>query len=308
MQIFVRVAEARSFSKAAQRLELSKSVISKHIAELEKSLGVRLLNRTTRSISLTEIGQEFYERCADVMAAAQDAERVALHLQAEPRGVLKVATPVTFGMLHVAAALPELLKMFPELHIDLTLTNRVVNLVEEGFDVSILIEQQPHAGAVARPICSIQRFICASPLYLDTYGVPVQPEDVKQHQCILFTGVGAPRKWRVTGPDGEVAISVDGRLCINNFNAIRTAALTGSGIALLPHHVIEEDLRLGSLIPLLPAYRPVPSTMCAVYPANRHVSPKVRAFIDFMVRRFGPSEQVIGEEREGQRLVYSASL
>jgi len=290
METFARVAEAKSFSAAAQRLNVSKSVVSKHITQLEQRLGVRLINRTTRSLSLTDIGEQFYARCAEIVAAAEEAERQAMHLQAAPRGVLKITAPVSFGMRHLAPALTQFLKVYPELHVDLSLTNRVVNLVEEGFDMSLLIEQQPTPNIVARPITTIHRYICASPAYLAEHGTPNTPEALKQHECILFTGTAHPRKWPVTGPNGQITISVNGRLCINNFNAIQAATLAGAGVALLPDHIAGEDLAAGRLVALLPEYSPSCSVLTAIYPANKHVASKVRVLIDFLVQRFGDRE------------------
>src|SRR5581483_9927841 len=284
------VAEARSFSAAARRLGLSKSVVSKHVTQLEQRLGARLLNRTTRSLSLTEVGEQFYRRCSEIVSAAEEAERQAMHLQAQPCGILKLAAPVSFGSHHVAPALTQFLKIHPQLHVDLTLTNRVVNLVEEGFDMSLLIEQQPSPGVVARPITTLRRHLCASPEYLAQRGEPESPADLKQHECILFTGRPSPRRWRLVGPSGEVTAAVDGRLCSNNFTAIRAAALGGLGIALLPHHVAADDLAAGTLLPVLREYRPPGGVLTAVYPANKHVPSKVRVFIDFIVQRFGDGE------------------
>jgi DNA-binding transcriptional LysR family regulator len=286
MEIFARVAETRSFSAAARRLGVSKSVVSKHISRLEQNLGVRLLNRTTRSLSLTEIGEQFYRRCAEIVAAAEDAERQAMHLQAQPRGVLKIAAPTSFGMLHVAPALTDLLRRCPELHVDLTLTNRVVNLVEEGFDMSLLIEPPPNTGVVARPIARLPRCVCASPDYIADRGAPESPEALANHQCILFTGTPSPRRWVLNGSGRDLMIGVDGRVCINNLNAIRLAALAGAGIAMLPLHLVHGDLVRGQLVALLPDHPPAAATLYAMYPANRHVSAKVRAFIDFAVERF----------------------
>jgi DNA-binding transcriptional LysR family regulator len=287
MAIFARVAEAKSFSEAARRLKISKSVVSKHVTDLERSMGVRLLNRTTRSVSLTEIGQEFYQRCAEIVAAAEEAERVAMNEQSEVRGTLKVTASVSFGVLQLAPALPDLRERHPHLSIELTLTSRVVSLVEEGYDCSVLIEREPTPGVVARRIGPAERCICASPGYLEKRGVPRSLEELNDHECILFTGVGSPRKWCFRGPGGEVGVRVNGKLSINNYNAIRAAAVRNAGIALLPAHVAAAELRAGRLVPILPDYTPVPSTICVVYPANRHVASKVRAFVDVMVQRFG---------------------
>ena len=287
MEVFARVAEAKSFSEAARRLQISKSVVSKHVTRLERRLGVRLLNRTTRSVALTEPGQQFYHRCAEIVAAAEDAERAAMDEQAQVRGTLKVTVPVSFGMLHVALALPDLRRRYPDLCVDLTLTNRVVSLVEEGYDCSVLIDHEPSLGVVARPIGRSDRCICASPAYLAQHGTPDSLEALKDHECILFTGVPSLRKWRLMGPDGEVWANVDGKLSMNNFNAIRAAAVRHGGIALIPEHVAAVDLREGRLVAILRDYTPAPATIYVTFPGNRHVAPKVRVFVDFLIERFG---------------------
>lgn len=286
MQIFVRVVEAKSFSAAARRMKLSKSVVSKHVSRLERSMGVRLLNRTTRSISLTEIGRAFYERCAEVIAAAEQAELTATRFQSEPRGTLLVAAPVSFGMLHLASALPGLLASCPELGVELTLTNRQVNVIEEGFDAAIVVATDLQPGLVARRIATVARHLCASPDYLARRGTPATPASLRDHDCLVFTAPTWEKRWGLRTAEGEVYVPVEGRLGINNLNALRHAAIAGAGIALLPAYLVADDLARGTLVAVMPHAPPIPSTLHVVFPPSRHLSPKVRAFVDFLVEQF----------------------
>jgi DNA-binding transcriptional LysR family regulator len=289
MEIFARVVEAKSFSAAARRLHLSKSVVSKHVTRLERSMGVRLLNRTTRCVSLTEIGREFYERCAEILAAAEQAELSATRLQSEPRGTLRISAPVTFGHHRLAPLLPDLLATCPALSVDLTLTNREIHVVEEGFDVALVIAHDLPPGMVARRITDLPRVICAAPAYVAERGMPQHVDDLRRHECLVCTGNGQDARWRLRGPDGEVAVPVRGRFAADALAALHVAALRGVGIALLPAFLADGDLRDGTLVPVLPTFVPVAGTLHALYPPTRHVSPKVRAFVDFLVARFGAS-------------------
>lgn len=289
MEIFTHVVEARSFSGAARRLGLSKSVVSKHITQVERSLGVRLLNRTTRSISLTETGAVFYEHCARMIAAAEEAEASAASLNSEPRGMLKVQVPVTFGVLHIAPALKDLLAKCPELSIDMKFSEENPNLVEDGCDAAIVIVKEPSPRLVARKLAPNRRCVCATADYFRRHGVPQTPGDLAQHNCIIYSLSGSEREWSFLGPEGEMWVEVHGILRCNNENAIRQAALAGVGLALLPSYIIGQDLQRGTLAAVLPDFAASDSAVYAVYASNRHVAAKVRAFVDFLVERFSPT-------------------
>lgn len=289
MQIFARVVEAKSFSGAARRLNVSKSVVSKHVTQIERSLGVRLLNRTTRSISLTEVGAAFYERCSRVVAAAEEAEAVAAHLHSEPRGTLKINAPVAFGVRYIVPILSELLAASPELRIDMTLSDRPVDLADEGYDAAMTIEKEPNPGLVARRLAPILTSICAAPDYLRLHGTPATPADLGVHNCLVCTRVSIERKWRVDGPNGEDWIDIDGNLRLNNENAIRRAALAGLGVAFLPTYVVGPDIQSGLLQPLLTDYTVSEKSLFVTYLPTRHLAAKVRCFVDFMLARFGPA-------------------
>lgn len=288
MEIFARVVEARSFSGAARRLNVSTSVVSKCVTRMEQALGVRLLNRTTRSISLTEIGQAFYARCAHIVAAAEEAEAMTAGMQSTPRGKLKVNVPVSFGVLHIAPALEGLLAAYPELRIDMTFNDRDVHLAEEGCDVALVIASEARPTLVARKLAPIRQTLCASPSYLRKRGVPATLGDLARHDCILHTR-GPERSWQFESGEGSTSIEVRGALRLDNENAVRQAALAGCGIALLPTYIVGADLQASVLRPLLPHCKAPEATLFATYLPNRYLAAKVRVFVDYLVARFGPT-------------------
>jgi DNA-binding transcriptional LysR family regulator len=289
MEIFARVVEARSFSGAARRLDVSTSVVSKCVTRMEKALGVRLLNRTTRSISPTEIGHAFYARCAQIVAAAEEAEAMAAGMQSTPRGTLKVNVPVSFGVLHVVPALDDLLAAYPELHVDMTLSDRDVDLADEGYDIAVAIATKLRATLVARKLAPIRHALCAAPAYLRRHGSPASVTDLAHHDCIVFSRLGSERTWHFDGPDGRASVEVDGTVRLDNENAVRQAALAGLGIALLPTYMIGADLQQNRLRALLPDWRSPQATLYATYLPNRYLTAKARVFVDYLVARFGPS-------------------
>ena len=289
MAIFARVAEAKSFSGAARRLNLSKSLVSKEVTKLEKSLGARLLNRTTRQLSLTEIGAAFYEHCARVIQEAEEAELLVGRLHAEPRGVLKLTAPVAFATLHIASALPEFLSRFPEVHVDLTLSDRLFDLAEEGYDLSIRIARVLPPNVVARQLAPINRVVCATPGYFEKHGVPATPQELERHNCLVYTHANPDSLWRFTSAQGEIVVPVRGNLRLNDDEAVWQAVLGGLGVSILPTFIVGEDLQAGALKTVLAQYVPVEQNLYALYLPNRHLSAKVRVFIDFLVARFQPT-------------------
>jgi DNA-binding transcriptional LysR family regulator len=289
MEIFARVVEARSFSGAARRLNVSTSVVSKCVTRMERSLGVRLLNRTTRSISLTEIGREFYARCAHIVAAAEDAAAMTAGMQSTPRGTLKVNVPVSFGVLHVVPVLAGLLATYPELHVDMTLNDREVQLAEEGYDVAVLITADPRATLVARKLAPIRQALCAAPAYLRRHGAPASVADLAHHDCIVFSRLGLERLWHFDSAHGHESVEVNGALRLDNENAVRQAALAGCGIALLPTYIVGGDLQQGALRIVLAECKAPETGLYATYLPNRYLAAKVRVFVDYLVVQFGPS-------------------
>lgn len=288
MAAFVRVVEARSFSAAAAALGLTRSAVSRQIAALEERLGVRLLNRTTRRLSTTEAGSIYYERCVRVLAEAASAERAVMDLDEAPRGTLRINAPMSFGLGHLGGALAEFAALHPALKIDLTLDDRVVDLVAEGFDVAIRIVDLPPSTLVARKLAVNRRVLCASPDYLAKSGVPERPEDLSRHRCLAYTYLATGNEWRFRGEDGPITVRIDGAFAANNGDVLRQVALAGGGIVLAPTFIVGDDLRAGRLVPLLTKYMEADTGIYAVYPQTRRLSPKVRALIDFLVARFGP--------------------
>ena len=290
IESFVKVAELHSFSQAAARLNTSKSVVSRHVAALEAQLGLRLFHRTTRSLTLTEAGRGYFERVSQILLDLQDADQAVSHLQMTPRGRLKVSAPMSFGFLHLAPALADFLGEYPELEVDVTMSDRFVDLVEEGFDLAVRIGALADSSLIAKRIAPIRRVICASPRYLAAHGTPDVPQDLRAHQCLCNSNQpGGGHEWRFTMPDGKSAtVQVKGRLALNNGDALRVAALNDLGLVDIPTFIVGGDLKAGTLVSVLDAHVPQSLALHAVYSHARHLSPKVRAFIDFLASRFGP--------------------
>ena len=287
MAIFARVVEAGSFSEAARRMGSSRSAISKAVAKLEKALGAHLLNRTTRYLSLTEIGAAVAEHCSRILDEATEAEKLVGSLNSEARGVLRVSASVAFGTLHVAPALAEFLPHHPELTIDLSITDRWVNLAEEGYDVAIHVSSDPPPHLVARPLAPVRRKLCATPDYFHRRGIPQTPADLVAHNCLDYTRSGEPGRWRFTGPEGEISVPVTGPLHVDDDEALSQAVLGGLGVGLLPTFIIGKELQNGNLQAVLSEYIPVERHVYAMYLPTRHLPRKVRVFIDFMVAHIG---------------------
>ncbi len=289
IESFVKVAETQSFSEAARRLNTSKSAISRNVGALEAELGARLFHRTTRSLALTEGGRAYFERATRILADLQEANLAVSQLQSAPRGRLRVNAPMSFGFLHLASALPDFLARYPDVAVDLVMNDRFIDLVEEGFDVAVRIGELEDSSLIARRLAPMRRTVCASPAYLRQRGTPASPDDLRRHECLRNTNIPAAQEWRFVTPDGKPwPVEVNGRLTANNGDALRVAALSGLGLAKLPSFIVGEDLKSGALVTALDAFVPQGVAMNAVYPHARHLSPKVRAFVDFLADRFGP--------------------
>lgn len=286
---FACVVDCGSFSAAAHRLRMSKSAVSANVQRLEERLGVRLLNRTTRRIALTEAGAAYYRHCARIVAAAEAAEQAAASLQREPRGTLRISAPDSFGWMHVAPALPAFLKRYPDLAVDVTLTPRHVNLIEEGLDLAIRIGVLEDSPLVVRKLAPSRFVVCAAPAYLRERGETREPGYLARHNCLCTSLLPWGDEWRFAGKSGEVRVTVSGSVRSNNAEMLRSAALDGLGLALLPAWAAAEPLRGGALRRVLAGWEPPPSTIYAVYPGNRLMSAKVRAFVDHLARCFGRS-------------------
>lgn len=287
LAVFARVVEAGSFAEAARRLSTSRSAVSKAVAKLEVALGARLLNRTTRHLSLTEIGAAVAEHGGRIVEAAADAENLVASLSSEPRGVLRICASVAFGTLHVAPALAEFLPRYPQIKVELTITDRWVNLAEEGYDLLIQVTGQAPEHLVARKLAPVRRQLCATPEYFRQRGVPRTPMDLVSHNCLDYTRSGEQGRWRFTGQAGDIAVPVNGPLHVDDDEALSQAVLGGLGVGLLPTFIIGKELQSGRLQAVLSEYIPVERHVYAMYLPTQHLPSKVRVFIDFLVQRIG---------------------
>lgn len=284
--VFVQVVRDGSFTKAAERLELSRSVVSKYVTRLEERLGARLLNRTTRRLSLTEAGRIFYERSRRGLEDIEEAEAEVSRLQEEPRGVLRVNSPMSFGILHIAPLLPDFLAENPEITVDMNLDDRKVDVIEEGFDVSIRITDLPDSSLVARRLGPCRHAIVAAPTYLKKHGTPQTPDELRNHNIIAYQYQESATDWHFLAPDKkQITVPVSGSIQMNNSLALRQALLGGVGITRTPTFVVGEDIATGRLVSLLKNYETLEVSIYLVYPQRRHLSPKVRAFVDFVAAR-----------------------
>lgn len=288
MALFIKVIESKSFTDAAVQLGISPSAVSKQISRLEDRLGVQLLQRTTRRIGLTEAGAAFYERAAHIMTEVEEAEALVTTLEKAPRGLLRVAVPMVLGQMHIAPATAPFLKRYPEVQLELVFSDRTVDLIEEGLDVAIRLDTLPDSSLVARRLAPNRRVLCGAPAYFAERPMPRTPEDLAQHNCLTYGAHHPQREWYFKFPDGRRAMQVRGNFQSNHAEALRQAALGGLGLAMLPTFLVGSDLSAGLLLPLLSAYVSSDTAIHAVYPPHRHLSPKVRAFVDFMSERFGP--------------------
>jgi len=288
MRIFVKVVESGSFTGAAARLRVSPGMASEHAKALEERLGTRLLNRTTRKLSLTETGRAYYERSTRILADLDEAEQAASDLQATPRGELRVNASPSFGILQLAPAISDFSAQFPEVSVDLMLSDRMVALIDEGFDLAVRCEPLPDSSLIARPIAPVRLVICAAPSYLDRHGTPRTPADLASHNCLTLTGSPHFAKWFLPGDAGDFGdVSPSGNLRSNSGGVLKHAALAGHGLVCLPTYITADELRSGRLVSVLDDY-PTPTFMLrALYPSNRHLSAKVRGFVDFLAKRFG---------------------
>jgi DNA-binding transcriptional LysR family regulator len=287
LRAFVKVVELGSFAEAGRQLRLSRSAISKYVGELEQSLGVQLLNRTTRHASPNENGQAYFERALSILADIDAADQAVAHLQSTPRGLLRINAPMSFGTLQLGSAIADFMEQYPELQIQLVLSDNLVDPVQDGFDVTLRIAELESSSLIARKIAPIDRLVCASPAYLDRHGVPSHPSELRSHVSLTYGFLLTGNRWKLTGPDGEHWIHPSWLLCANNAEVLRDAAIKGRGVALLPTFIAAAALKDGSLRSILDAYKAPPLTLHAIYPPTRHLSVKVRLFIDFLVERFG---------------------
>jgi DNA-binding transcriptional LysR family regulator len=287
IRAFTRVVQHGSFAAAARELRLSRSAVSKYVIELEQELGSQLLVRTTRSASPTQNGQAYYERCIAILADLEEADVAVARLQSEPRGLLRVNAPMSFGTLHLGRAVADFMERYPQLQIQLVLSDQQIDPVQEGFDVTLRIADLPSSSLIARKIAPALRVVCAAPSYLARRGTPAHPQDLRQHDCLAYGYLATGNQWKLTGPDGDHWIHIPWTLCSNNGEVLRDTVVKGRGIALLPTFIVGADLQEGSLRSILTDYTAPEISVYAIYPQTRHLSVKVRMFIDFLIERFG---------------------
>jgi len=288
MQAFVAVAEAGSFSAAAARLGIARALVSKRIAGLEQTLGARLLNRTTRRVSLTGPGHEFLARSQRILAEYEVAASTLSSLHAEPTGRLKLSAPMSFGTAHLAPLVPAFMREHPRLVLELVLNDRYVDLVEEGFDLCVRIGSLADSSLVARRLATVRLVLCASPDYLRRRGTPGSAADLARHRGLLYShaNAGSGGRWQLSGPDGALAVDVPAALSANNGDVLMQAAIAGEGITLGPSFIVGNALRSGALVEVLGHLAPRPLGLYAIWPANRLLPVKVRLFVDFLAARF----------------------
>lgn len=282
MVIFTHVVEAGSFSGAAKRLGIAKSAISKHVSMLENSIGAHLLNRTTRSLSLTDVGEAYYQSCSRLNNILEETRNTIAALQDEPGGLLKVSSPASFGINHVAPLLNRFLQKYPELNAELLLDDNVVDMTDQGIDVAIRVGWLPDSNLRARKLKDSPRLLCASPDYIERKGLPKKPEDMMLHEWIIFTLLPTPHHYSFTKNNRSKNIHVKGRIKTNNGDAVRRLLLDGAGVSVLADFLVEKDLKEGKLIHLLPEYNIADAGIYAVFQSQRLQQAKIRKFIDFV--------------------------
>jgi len=287
MHHFIEVVEHSSFTAAAVRLGLSRAQMSKSVSQLEALLGSRLLNRTTRRVSLTESGRLYYERCKQVLKDIEEIEGLTSEQSQRPSGNLRLSAPTSFAITHLQGAVNAYLNEFPDVSISLSLADRFIDVVAEGFDLVIRIAELEDSTLVARKIAPCKRVLCASPFYLSAYGVPERPEQLSNHQCLVYSNELKPDIWTLGDQKKTVQVKVNGPLCADNGDVLKAAALDGLGITLLPTFIVGEALKSGELVEVLSDYSPSEISIYAVFPSKRYLSAKVRSFIDFLGDYFG---------------------
>ncbi len=284
MQAFLKVAELKSFAAAARDLGVSTSSISRHVIDLEDDLGVRLINRTTRRLSLTEAGENYTERAKVLMEDLDDLHNETQEQHSSPSGRLRVTASLTFGETWVVKILPEFYRLYPDVFVELELTDRIVDLVEEGFDVGIRTGGLKDSSMIARKLMDLNYIVFASPDYCKKNGKPNHPDDLKQHCCIQYLQTNHRKDdWWFDIDGKEVWLGIKGVIAVNNTWAVRELVYSGMGIAYGPEYVVKEDIDAGKLIRLLPDYEGSADPIHALYPHKRHLSSKVRVFMDYLM-------------------------
>ncbi|MEY2622008.1 MAG: hypothetical protein RIT26_1828 [Pseudomonadota bacterium] len=291
MRVFTAVVDAASFVAAADALGMSKAAVSRHVSDLEQRLGVRLMHRTTRKLSLTPEGEVFLARCRDILSSIEASEAELSTRRVTASGLLKLSVPVSYGIRHLAPLWQEFLEQHPQITLDVQLADRVIDLVEEGFDLAVRIARLPDSTLVSRRLASTRLVLCAAPSYLKRRGTPAHPSELTQHEVMSYSLMAMGDHWQFTGPQGPVSVKVRPRMWSNNGDTCIAAAVQGAGIQLQPAFLIEESLANGQLVEILPQYRSLDLGIYAIYPSRKFVLPKVRALVEFLSAKLAQAPQ-----------------
>jgi len=305
LPIFVALVEAGSFSKAGEQLNSSKSAVSKRISQLEDELGVRLFNRTTRSLTLTEAGEEYYDYASQALALAKEAEYAVSRLQKKPKGKLKISVPMTFGRLYIARLIPTFMALYPDIQIEMIMDDKRQDFIKQGFDIGIRIGQLEDSSLIAKKIATCRSLICASSTYLELHGRPQKPDDLRDHNCLYYSYFRAGQDWHFHSKkdkkNGELSVPntaplikvpAKGNYRVNNSDALHYAALEGLGIVNMPTFIVGPDILANRLEPLLIDYPQPTHGIYAIFPERKHLTTKVRIFIDFLQAHIGADTPV----------------
>lgn len=284
IRAFTEVVKHSGFAAAGRHLGQSRSVVNKLVLQLEAELGVQLLHRTTRRVSPTDAGRAFYARCVNILADIEEAELAIAQLHTEPKGTLRINAPMSFGTMHLSPAIAAFMHQYPEVQVQLTLSDRFIDLREDGFDVTIRIAQldQEESSLITQAIAPVRRILCASPDYLNRHGCPQVPSDLSDHNCLQYGYLATGSQWRLTGPEGKQSVKIRCRYYANNGEALRDGAIQGLGIALLPLFIVGEALQRNDLKIVMPNYCLPPLTAYIAYPPSRHLSTKIQLFTTFL--------------------------
>lgn len=288
MRVFTAVVEASSFAGASDKLDLSRGMATRYVAQLETHLGVRLLNRTTRKLSLTEAGLDYYQHATQILAMVEESEVSAAQRSSAPRGILRVATSTSFGIHHMGTTISEYLRHYPDVQVDLFLDDRPIDLVKDGIDIALRFASKIDPGYVARRLAPIRVAACASPGYIKKHGSPKSPTELIDHNCLVYPHSIHQGGWHFKRKNEQQTVNVSGNLRCNNGDALVDAAIAGMGIIFEPSILVYKAINQGKLVRILPGWESREFSLYAVYPNRKYLPPKVRTFIDFIVERFGP--------------------
>lgn len=287
MRAFAQVVQSGGFAAAARKMGVSRSAVNKLVINLEDELNVQLLQRSTRQVNPTPTGLAFYEKCVNILAEVEAAELAVSQLQTEPKGTLRVNAPMSFGTLYLGKAIADFMVQYPELQVQLTLDDRFIDPIAEGYDLTIRIAQpEVSPSLVCQAIAPMPRVLCAAPSYIARHGVPQHPQDLTQHSCLHYGHLIAGNQWLLLNQAQEYQITVKGVLCSNNGEVLKDAAVKGLGIALLPTFIIKPELTAETLAIILPDYQPPAISLCLVYPLNRHLNTKIKLLVKFLQQQF----------------------